>query len=313
MNRALMNNLIQKIKGLLFFGSILFTGCQSPASTSGEITETHESKADNQPRFSPSSFRNKYTWCNSYDTSQTLFARINPPANTEICTYEGSSFASWLQHLPLLPPGSLVKSYEGRLIPNQNSHTAVINIDVGEKNLQQCADAAIRLRAEYLFSNNLKNEISFTYTNGEIIPFSRWRNGWRPFVQNNKTQWSHSSESDSSYVCFKNYLLNIFNYAGSLSLSKELKPISSFDSIQPGDVLVEGGNPGHVMTVVEIAINKKTGRKYYLLCQSFMPAQNIHIVKNHNRPDISPWYDTDDNNIITPGWTFEKNQLMRWR
>lgn len=186
-------------------------------------------------------------------------------------------------------------------------------MDVGEKNLQQCADAAIRLRAEYLFATHQINQICFSYTNGEPIPFNKWRKGWRPAVKNNKTTWNLSASTDSSYTSFRNYLLNVFNYAGSASLAKEMVRVSSFDSIRAGDVLVQGGNPGHVMTIVEIAINKKTGKKYFLLSQSFMPAQSIHIVKNYSRPDISPWYDTDDERINTPGWQFEKKHLMRWK
>ena len=50
-----------------------------------------------------------------------------------------------------------------------------------------------------------------------------------------------------------------------------------------------------------------------MLAQSYMPAQDIHIVKNPMDDELSPWYKVSDNNeIITPEWKFYKNQLRQW-
>jgi len=43
--------------------------------------------------------------------------------------------------------------FSGEKIANQNNHEAVFNLDVGNQDLQQCADAIIRLRSEYLFKS----------------------------------------------------------------------------------------------------------------------------------------------------------------
>ena len=43
------------------------------------------------------------------------------------------------------------------------------------------------------------------------------------------------------------------------------------------------------MIIVDMATDGK-GRKAILVAQSYMPAQDIHIVTNLNRPATSPWY-----------------------
>jgi hypothetical protein len=65
--------------------------------------------------------------------------------------------------------------------------------------------------------------------------------------------------------------------------------------------------------VVDVAVSK-AGRKLYMLAQSYMPAQDIHVLKNPNDGEYSPWYEVDTNNsfIFTPEWTFTPNQLKRW-
>ena len=68
-----------------------------------------------------------------------------------------------------------------------------------------------------------------------------------------------------------------------------MKPVNDSKSIQPGDIFVYGGFPGHAVTVMAVAKNE-TGKKIFLLSQGYMPAQDIHILKNYNDPDLSPWY-----------------------
>ena len=57
-----------------------------------------------------------------------------------------------------------------------------------------------------------------------------------------------------------------------------------------GDVFIIGGSPGHAVIVVDMAVNPETHEKVFLLAQSYMPAQQIQLLKNNNDPDLSPWY-----------------------
>ena len=69
-------------------------------------------------------------------------------------------------------------------------------------------------------------------------------------------------------------------YAGTHSLFKELQPVPDTSLLQIGDIFIEPGFPGHAVMVADMAFHKNTGKKIFLLVQSFMPAQEIHILKN---------------------------------
>ncbi len=105
----------------------------------------------------------------------------------------------------------------------------------------------------------------------------------------------------------------VFSYAGTHSLSKELKNIENLEDIKIGDVFIKGGFPGHAVIVMDVAKHKNSGKKIFLLAQSYMPAQDIHILKNPNNTALNPWYSTDfEDKLYTPEWTFDKNQLKKW-
>ncbi len=77
-------------------------------------------------------------------------------------------------------------------------------------------------------------------------------------------------------------------------------------------MLIRGGFPGHAVIVMDVAVND-SGKKIYLLAQSYMPAQDIHVLKNPGNTDLSPWYEVNQENfIITPEYTFTNNELKRW-
>lgn len=49
-----------------------------------------------------------------------------------------------------------------------------------------------------------------------------------------------------------------------------------------------------------------------MLAQSYMPAQDIHILKNPSRGEI-PWYDVDfGSKLVTPEWVFDRGALRRF-
>ena len=103
----------------------------------------------------------------------------------------------------------------------------------------------------------------------------------------------------------------VFAYAGTLSLEKEMKKIAT-DNIKIGDVFIHGGNPGHAVIVVDMAKNK-ADEIVILLAQSYMPAQEIHVLKNFNDPGLSPWYSMKNLDILkTPEWAFSKDALRRF-
>ncbi len=55
-------------------------------------------------------------------------------------------------------------------------------------------------------------------------------------------------------------------------------------------MFIKGGFPGHAVLVADVAENATTGEKRFLLVQSYMPAQQMHVLKNPAAADGSPWY-----------------------
>jgi uncharacterized protein DUF4846 len=107
------------------------------------------------------------------------------------------------------------------------------------------------------------------------------------------------------------FLESVFAYCGTLSLQQETRAVK-LEDLKIGDVFVKGGSPGHAMIVVDAAIDR-SDQKIFMLAQSYMPAQDIHIVKNPLDQKLSPWYTVESSSrITTPEWTFERNQLRRW-
>ena len=78
----------------------------------------------------------------------TTIAEIPLPKGFERIQSDSNSFGFYLQHFKL-NANNTVYYWDGTAKSNQSSHYAVLDISVGKKDLQQCADAIMRLRAEY--------------------------------------------------------------------------------------------------------------------------------------------------------------------
>ncbi|NNC37443.1 MAG: hypothetical protein EX271_05540 [Acidimicrobiales bacterium] len=258
-----------------------------------------------------SSSTHAYSWLSSYDSNQSIENRIAPPAGYERTACASGSFCDWLRNLQLKQPGSPVLHYDGTIKHGAASH-AVIDIDTGKKDLQQCADAVMRLKAEYHYGQQEFNRIHFNFTSGHKVSFNDWRRGKKPIVSGNKVKFSGAnSKTDNSYGNFKKYMTIIFSYAGTLSLSKEMKSVDIAD-IRVGDVFVWGGSPGHAVLVIDVAKND-AGQKMFMLAQSYMPAQDMHILTNPFHPGEGPWYSAEfENELFTPEWRFVKADLKRF-
>lgn len=238
--------------------------------------------------------------------------RIKAPEGFERVKVENDSYGKYLRNLPVKPDGENIKLYNGE-VTNKDVHVAVLDIDVGERDLQQCADAAIRLRAEYLYGHKLYKRIHFNFTNGFNADYLNWMNGNRIVIDGNKTYWTKKTQYSNEYNSFRRYLDIVFAYAGTLSLSTEMKN-EAIENMQIGDLFLKGATPGHAVIIMDMAENKKTGEKIFLLAQSYMPAQDIHILKNPDNEQLSPWYSVNFGEVLeTPEWTFERGQLMRFQ
>ncbi|MBO6517080.1 MAG: DUF4846 domain-containing protein [Bacteroidia bacterium] len=203
--------------------------------------------------------------------------------------------------------------FDGTKKWNQSAQYAVLDIDIGKRDLQQCADATMRLRAEHLFKTKQYDKIGFHFTSGDLASWNRYAAGYRAKISGNQVSWVRSAARDTSYANFRKYMNLIYSYCGTRSMQKEVTPIPLQD-IQPGDVFHQTGSPyGHAVTVMDVA-RDSTGQPVFLLSQSYMPAQSIHVLVNPNDADLSPWYRMENvgEELVTPEWTFPPNSLKRW-
>ncbi len=234
----------------------------------------------------------RYLW-KPESAGEALERRYPPPTGFARVPVEPQSFAEWLRGLPMKSSGTAVLLHTGAQKWRQDVHAGVVDIDVGQRDLQQCADAVMRLRAEWLYSLGRKSDIAFNDTQGKRLRFS--------------------SRSKQDYPGFRKYMDFVFAYAGTYSLERELAEVD-VDDIRAGDVFIKGGFPGHAVLVTDVVANPATGEKRFLLMQSYMPAQDIHVLKNPASADGSPWYSTTFGaTLVTPEWQFSRLQLRRWR
>ncbi|MCB0633267.1 MAG: DUF4846 domain-containing protein [Lewinella sp.] len=244
---------------------------------------------------------------------QTIDTRFNPPRGFRREVYSDDSFGYYLQHFPLQEDGASVMLFDGREKARQDVHAAVLDLDIGDRDLQQCADAVMRLRAEYLWQQKRYEEIHFNFNNGFRADYQRWRRGERIRISGNEVSWVQRAGISETYADFRRYLVMVFAYAGTLSLSQELEPRDLSD-IEVGDVFIQGGNPGHAVIVMDKARRDDNGEKLILLAQSYMPAQSIHVLRNPANLLLSPWYAVKDfrEYILTPEWRFKTADLKRF-
>lgn len=224
----------------------------------------------------------------------TIKERFPAPEGYTWVEEKPDSFGYFIENFKLKPYGSQILTYDGTPIAAQDLHEAVFDIDTGTKDLQQCADAAIRLRAEYLFAAKRFDEIKFHFTSGDLVSWNDYKKGIRAFVKGNSVSFRKAADFDDSYRNFRNYLDLIFNYAGTISLNKETKPVAKTSDLKTGDILITPGSPGHIVFISGVCKNK-AGDKLFLLSQGFTPAQSIHTLSNPFDKKISPWYGLDVN------------------
>ena len=214
---------------------------------------------------------------------------IKPPEGFKRPRLDSTGFGHWLRRLPLASD-PVVYLHNGLPKPNQQAHVAVLDVPVGRRDLQQCADACMRLRAEFLLATGRYHEILFRNNAGRA---------YRPGPYQGR-------------AAFERYLEKVFAGCGTLSLEKQLPRIPENAPVSPGNLVIRGGSPGHAVIVLDVAADSQ-GNRIYLLAQSYMPAQQIHILRNPSDAALSPWYRiVPGRELRTPEWVFAPAVVRRW-
>lgn len=221
------------------------------------------------------------------------------------------TWENYIKHFPR-KHSTIVRDYQGNIL---KTHSLGV-LDVRINSVQQCADAAIRLRAEYFYDRKKYDRIRFKLTSGLEVPFSKWASGYRVKVVGNDATLvaPRKMTKDYSRSNFERYLQTVMYYAGSASLYRDMQAVKGLPQI--GDVLIIPGYPGHVVIVMDKKVVNKTN--YYLFANSWIPAQDIEIVSGKNPAkknfgNYTPVRSPKDR-IYINGYTFiVRKHLRRWR
>jgi hypothetical protein len=204
------------------------------------------------------------------------------------------AYGTSLLDLPLRPPGTPVRTHDGRVVPI--SPVRVVDLPMVKGDLQQCADTAIRLRAEWLKGQG--RPVMFHATSGDPIPWARVAAGEIPYAEGRGLKWRAGAGS------WETYLRLVFTWAGTASLVAHDTVAAS--EPRAGDLLIQGGFPGHAIVILGVAVRGE--ETLLLLAQGFMPAQDLHVLVGP-ADGWWPWQET----MVLPSWTMHQRDLRRWK
>ncbi len=243
--------------------------------------------------------------CSNASTAKNNIVSLQPDSTPIQTKYTKDSWEYFLQHLPLVKEPIL--NYKGEPVADQSKHVAIVKYDVGKRDLQQCADVLMRLRAEYLFQEKRFDEIGYHFTSGEFYSWAMYNCGLRPLIKGNRISFKKVGVSSQTHTSLRNYLDIVYTYSNTVSLSKELKPATKFDI---GTIIIKPGFPGHTCIIIDKIENEK-GEEWYKLAEGFMPAQSIYVLSNPNDKN-SPWYQLNKGSIRTSSFFFDDYFLKRF-
>ena len=224
------------------------------------------------------------------DTVRTTFV---PPSGSQRIV--GDAFGTSLGELTVAPADQSVCTFDGAVV----SHRArVVEVPMVGGDLQQCADMAIRLRAEWL--KEQQKEVLFHATSGDPLPWKQYAAGQRPYEKNGRIAWKTSSMAAD----WEGYLRAVFIWAGTRSLvAYDTEPTTE---VVPGNIVVVPGSPGHAIVLVDVA--RRGDEVLVLVGEGYMPAQDFHIELG----PIDGWWLWNDG-IKLDHWDMPASGLRRFK
>lgn len=237
-------------------------------------------------------------WLLALALAETVADAFPPPPGA--ARAEADPFGEHLRALPLRPPGTPVRDHLGRVVPMPAAR--VVDLPLVPGDLQQCADSALRLRADWVRATG--GSPAFHYTSGDLSTWSGWAAGERLRVSGSRvTRVPKAAPPDAGDASYERWLADLFTYAGTWSLLRETAPD---DRVDPGDLLVAAGSPGHAVVVLDVA--RRGAETWVLVGQGYMPAMDFHVVAG---PEAG-WYPVTGGTLATAPIPMAWSGLRRW-
>jgi len=255
----------------------------------------------------------QYAWLSRQERKAyvPLALQIPDPAGFQRVKAGTGGFADWLRHLPAAPPGTPVKTAKNQIVRAGDDPrlAATVVLQPRGGKLLDASNIVVRLRAEFLWAAGLKDRLVFRFTSGHLAAWSDWAAGVRPFVQGRNVEFRQVEPPDDGRESFTCYLEVLFRYGTVYSLMQDTFPVTD-GTIEPGDVFVRPGRPGHAVLVLDVAVSGD-GRVSVLLGQGGTPPQTFHVLRD---PSLGAWFPVNHADPIDlgPSGTFRLKDLRRW-
>ena len=226
--------------------------------------------------------------------SQTVFTTKNPITSVDklekpigFQSVETDKYGTYFQNFALKLDSDGEQVIEVYDINNHYRGSYPYLLDIDLLRFQECADLSMRMHIQ---SQAKRGKTSSIHSYEDVFRFSA----------------NQPSKQE---------LINLFQYANSFTIVQhDLKSIS-IKNIQPGDVLAIGGNPGHVVIIMNVIVNDEDEKKF-CLAQSWLPARMPHFLINlDTENDI--WFDLkkvkEKGVLRIDGYEFGLNDFYRYK
>lgn len=283
---------------VIFTSSMSLAGC-SKIINGGETEETIN--GEDKGNIAKGEAVSKKILNSSGDTIKT---RYNTPEGFKRVGLEGKSFGRYIREQELKPYDASNSS--------GGIYDSALDLEIEIDNPHQAAPMML-LRAEYLYSQERYNEISFKFESGLDAEYEKWSKGNRLDKQGGVVRWVEREGYSNKHEDLRNYMDAVFKYSDGLLLGEDLVEVD-LANMSIGDMFIRGGGHGQVVMVADIAVHEETGEKIFMLMQGTILAEETMILLNPNDADISPWFSTDlADGLVTPEGKFVKSDLKRFK
>ena len=248
---------------------------------------------------------------------QTIESKFSIPNGYE--RVYNDDYSKFLRKFPL-KKDNIVKLYDGTNKDNYSFEynteiwAAVLDYDIGTADLHQCADAVLYMRANYLYKKGLTDKLHYTFVSGFKAKYLDYITHYYKVDGNNVSLVLRDKRLEDNLETLRKWLREIWMYSNTWSIEKYDSYRVPLSDIKPGDFFIRSNPPpavGHAVKVVDV-VSDSRGLKKVMLSQSYMPAQENHILINPQ--DDGVWYEIRGSTqvIQTPEFTFHNNELRRF-
>lgn len=277
-------------------------------------------REDAQPRtpVDQEALRERYVWLEpqrNLGQLTTLRRRFEAPAGFERVEVEPGSYQAYLRGLPLRTDRTRTRLYNGD--PVRMPSAAIIPLELGPRDLHQCADSVIRLHGEWLWASGQAEQASYHYTSGDLAAWEDWRRGRPLEVRGGQVRQVERAPAPNTWRAYRRWLDEIFRYASTRSMHRDAERVTDPEELRAGDFFLMAGNPGHVIVLLDVATHPD-GRRAALIGQGYIPAREVHVIGVRAREDVLDrvWFvlpEGPDDEIDTPTWhPFTMEHAMRF-